>query len=143
MTIAYESPADVEDAYYDAIDECDIEKMMSLWEDSSEIACLLPMQPLCRGRGAVEALWKPMLDPRMGVEIMVNHVQWIERGDVAIHIVEERINAPEGGKPQPPIYAVNTFRKSDNGWRLLLHINSPAPPPPGSMPPPMMPGQTR
>ncbi len=141
MTIQYESAADVEDAYYDAIDECDIEKMMSVWENSHEVACLLPMQPMRQGREAIEALWRPMLDPRHGVEITVNHLRWIESGDIAIHLVEERIGAGKGA-PQPPIYAVNTFRKSGDGWRLLVHVNSPAPPPPGSMPPGMVPGRT-
>ena len=138
----FDSAADAEDAYYDAIDESDTEKLMSVWEDSSEVGCLLPMQPMCSGREAIESLWRPMLDPDMGVDIMINHLQWIESGDIAIHVIEERITlrGDGGAGTQPPIYAVNTFRRSGDGWRLLIHVNSPAPPPPGAMAPGRMHG---
>ena len=139
MNTRFESAADVEDAYYDAIDECDIEKMMSVWEPSLEIACLLPMQKMHHGRLEMETLWRSLLDPAKGIEITVNHIRWIEWGDMAIHLLEELITPRQSNRPQPPIYAVNTFRKSEEGWHLLLHVNSPAPLPPGFMPPEMGP----
>jgi len=131
----FESPTDAEDAYYDAIDECDLEKMMAAWEDSPETACLLPMRPLCSGREAIRELWKPLLDPAVKVEITVNHLQWIEEGDIAVHLLEERVTLTGQDERQPPIYAINIYRRKDNGWRLLTHVNSPSPPPPGMMPP--------
>ena len=130
--MVFKSPADAEDAYYDAIDEGDLEKMMSVWDDSPETACLLPMQPLRQGLQAIRGLWQPMLNREMGVDITVKHLQWIEQGDIAIHLLEEIVTLKKGGdERQPPIYATNIFRKTEKGWVLLLHINSPSPPPPG------------
>lgn len=135
MSIIFDTPADAEDAYYDAIDECDLEKMMSVWDDSPQAACLLPMQALQQGGDNIRQLWQPLLTPERRVDITVNHLQWIELDDVAIHLLEELVAQGPAPERQPPIYATNVFRRTDSGWRLLLHVNSPAPPPPGMMPP--------
>lgn len=134
MSTAFKTPADVEDSYYDAIDECDLEKMMSVWDHSPQAACLLPMQPMHHGTEAIRAMWKPMLDPELQVDITVNHLEWIEQGDMAIHLLEERVTLKGTGERQPPIYATNVYRRDQEGWHLLLHVNSPAPPPPGLAP---------
>ena len=39
MSSQFDTPADAEDAYYDAIDECNLELMMSVWEASVDAAC--------------------------------------------------------------------------------------------------------
>jgi len=130
MSSRFDTPTDAEDAYYDAIEEVDLDKMMSVWEDSTESTCLLPMRPLQNGTEAIRELWQPMLDPKMQLNITVNHIQWIEQGDIAIHLLEELVTLSETAERQPPIYAINIYRRGDDGWRLLSHINSPAPPPP-------------
>lgn len=127
----FNTPAEVEDAYYDAIDECDLEKMMSAWEDSIHSACLMPMQPMHHGKEAIRELWQTMLDPDLQVQITINHLQWTEQGDIAIHIVEEMVTLMGANQRQPPIYATNIYRKGSDGWRMLMHINSPAPAPEG------------
>ena len=134
MSSGFETPTDAEDAYYDAIEEANLEKMMSVWEDSPESACLLPMRPLQQGTGAIRELWQPMLDPKMRLNITVNHLQWIEQGNIAIHLLEELVTLAETAERQPPIYAINIYRRGDDGWHLLTHVNSPAPPPPGMIP---------
>lgn len=134
------TPQDAEDAFYDAIDDRDAERLRSVWEDSPDIACLLPMQPMLHGADVHEA-FRPITDGEIRLDIQVRHIRWLEAGDMAIHFLEERVSVP-GNQPQPAVYAMNVFRKGDNGWRLLVHQNSPTPPPPRSMMPPgMAPGR--
>lgn len=134
------TPQDAEDAFYDAIDERDAEGLRGVWEDSADIACLLPMQPMLHGADVHEA-FRPLTDGEVTLDIQVRHLRWVEAGDIAIHFVEERVSVP-GAPPQPAVYAVNVFRKGSSGWRMLIHQNSPTPPPPGSMfPPGTPPGQ--
>jgi len=135
MSTVFKSITDVEDAYYDAIDESDLDKMMSVWADSGDIACLLPMQPMQHGRKAIRELWKNMFEQELQIDITVNHLQWIERNDVAIHLLEEVVTPVGNSQRQPPIYASNIYHRDDTGWHLLLHINSPAPPPAAVLPP--------
>jgi ketosteroid isomerase-like protein len=133
MTQEYATAQEAEDAFYDAIDERDPERLRSVWEDSGEIACLLPMQPMLHGADVREA-FRPLIDGEIQLDIQVQHIRWLEAGDLAIHFVQERVSVA-GNPPQSPVYALNIYRKGNAGWRLLVHQNSPTPPPPGSMPP--------
>ena len=129
-------PQDAEDAYYDAIDENDLEAMMSVWEDSAETLCLLPMMPAQRGSAAIRQAWEPLLGSEFKLDMEIQHLCWIEHGDIAIHLVEEHVRSP--GQPgKHTVYATNVYRKADNGWRILMHQNSPTPPPPGLQMPDM------
>lgn len=130
----FATPQDAEDAFYDALDEGDLEAMMNVWERSSEIACLLPMQPLARGLGDVSRVWGAVLADGRKLEISVKHLAWTEMADVAMHLVEEQVPPPPG-KPAFPVYGINVYRRGEDGWKMLMHHNAPTPPPAASMPP--------
>ncbi len=129
----YETPQDAEDAYYDALEAGDAHAMSQVWESSDEIFCLLPMAPLAIGR-QVDRLWRAIFEQGGRFDLQVRHLSWIEHGDMAIHLIEERSQLEAGGQTPPPIYATNVFRRSADGWRLLAHQNSPTPPPPPAVP---------
>ena len=136
MNPGYDSPQTAEDAYYDAIDEQDLEALMAVWEESEEVICLLPMMPAQRGKGAIRQAWASLLRPEQRLDIEVGHLSWIETADMAIHLVEERVKVPQQPEAQR-VYATNVYRKGAQGWQLLMHQNSPTPPPPGFQMPEM------
>jgi ketosteroid isomerase-like protein len=141
MTQVYATAQDAEDAFYDAIDDRDAERLRGVWEYSDDIACLLPMQPLLHGPQVHEA-FRPLTGGEVRLDIQVRHIRWLEEGDLAIHFVEERVTVA-GQPPRPAVYALNIYRRRDAGWRLLVHQNSPTPPPAGSgLPPGMIPSQS-
>lgn len=128
----FATPQDAEDAYYDALDSGDAEAMARVWEASEQIACLLPMSPLAVG-AAVQRLWQGILARGTRFDLQVRHLAWIEHDDLAIHLVEER-SPGRAGQVLPPIYGTNVYRRGADGWCLVLHQNSPTPPPPPGMP---------
>jgi len=134
MPQEFATPQDAEDAYYDAIEDSDLNAMLEVWEASEDIVCLLPMQPQVQGQGKIREAWGPLLQSGVKVDIEVLHIHWIEAGDLAIHYLREKVNIPDQPQQQPPIYATNIYRKDGSGWHMILHQNSPAPPPPGLMP---------
>ena len=138
MPEQFSTAQDAEDAFYDSIDERNAERLRDVWEHSSDIACLLPLQPLLHGE-EVHSAWTPLFEGDMRLDIQVRHIRWLELGDLAIHYVEELVSTP-GRPPQPPLFATNIYRNGSDGWHLILHQNSPAPPPPGTMPLGMGPG---
>ncbi|MCB1869064.1 MAG: nuclear transport factor 2 family protein, partial [Gammaproteobacteria bacterium] len=93
------------------------------------------MHPMHHGREAIHELWRKMFDQQFKIDITVTHLQWIEQGDVAIHLLEELVIPIGSTQRQPPIYASNVYHRDETGWHLLLHLNSPAPPPAGVLPP--------
>ena len=127
MSIAFASPQDAEDAFYDAIDDKDLSAMMAVWDDADDVACLLPMRPLAQGRSELQDVWRQLLGAEFDLQIQVHHLRWVEGGDWAVHYLQEEVEAP--GQPQPLVYATNVYRRGPSGWRMLLHQNSPAPPP--------------
>jgi ketosteroid isomerase-like protein len=102
---------------------------MRVWEESDEVLCLLPMMPAQRGKGAIRKAWSRLLDPDAPLEIEVIHLSWIETEKIAIHLLEERVATPS--QPLQSVYACNIYRCGRDGWRLLMHQNSPTPPAPG------------
>ncbi len=131
MTEIYDTPQEAEDAFYDALDEGDLERMLSVWAESDDICCLLPMHPLIQGRAGVKDVFSHLFAQGHGVSLSIEHLGWIESGDIAIHQVEETIeNPPADRHPPAPFYGTNIYRKDNNGWRLIVHLNAPTPPPP-------------
>ncbi|MEW7975614.1 MAG: nuclear transport factor 2 family protein [Candidatus Thiodiazotropha endolucinida] len=130
MSNPYTTPQDAEDAYYDAIEEKDLQAFMAVWEECEEVLCLLPMMTAQRGKDAIRKLWEPLMQSDVSLDIQTKHLAWVETPEFAIHLIEELVKSPGQDEPQP-VYATNIFRKTVEGWRLLMHQNSPTPPPPG------------
>lgn len=125
----FTDPQSVEDAYYDAFDEHDVEKMMSVWEDNDDVVCLLPMYPAIKGLAGIREAFEKLLKPGSQFEIQVKHMHWIETDTIAIHLVGEAIRTP--GYPNQSVYATNVYQKNESGsWHMTMHQNSPVPVPP-------------
>ena len=133
----FDTPQDAEDAFYDALETGDAGAMAQVWERSDDIACLLPMSPLIQGPEVLE-MWRSMFGQGATFDIQVRHLHWIETGDMALHLIEERMGSPkgesvEGAQDFQAVYGSNLFRRANDGWRLVAHQNSPVPPPPSAM----------
>lgn len=132
MADTFATAQDAEDAFYDALEERNAERMAAVWGDAPDVACLLPMQPLLLG-DEVREVWAPMFAQGDAIDLQVRHIRWVELGDLSIHYIQEWITPPQGHRAPPPVYATNVFRRGPAGWNLVLHQNSPTPPPPGAM----------
>ena len=131
MTQTYHTPQEAEDAFYDALDEGDLDQLLSVWAESDDICCLLPMYPMIQSRQGVKDIFTHLFSQGHGVSLTISHLGWIQTDDIAIHQVEETIqNPPPNTTPTPPFYGTNIYRKDETGWRLIVHQNAPTPPPP-------------
>ena len=133
MTRTYTTPQEAEDAFYDALDEGNLDQLLSVWADTDDICCLLPMYPLIQGRKGIEEVFSHLFSHGQGVELSVVHLHWIQTDDIAIHQVEETIQkVPPDTPPPPPFYGTNIYRNESNGWHLIVHQNAPTPQAPPS-----------
>lgn len=136
MSRNFDTPQDAEDAYYDALEEGDLQALLGVWAETDEVCCLLPMHPLAQGRTAVRDAFTRLFARGQGVALSVKHLGWIDAGEIAIHLVEESPQQPAPGGPPPmAVYGTNIYRRAADGWRLIAHQNAPTPPPGGRMPP--------
>lgn len=139
MAAPFATPQDVEDAFYEAFEAHDLEALMTLWADSPQVSCILPMGGLAQGRDAIRTAWEAVFRVPQRPDITVHHRAWWESGDVAVHLVEEAIAVTGMAAGMPPLIATNVFHHDGGGWRLVSHHVSPPPPPPGLVPGPRQP----
>jgi ketosteroid isomerase-like protein len=131
MPQTYTTPQEAEDAFYDALEEGELNRLLSVWAETDDICCLLPMYPMIQGRQGVADVFTRLLSGGHGVALAIAHLHWIQTDDFAIHQVEETIQNPQPDTPPPPpFYGTNIYRKDNSGWRLVVHQNAPTPPPP-------------
>ena len=81
MTQTYDTPQEAEDAFYDALDEGDLNRMLSVWAEADDICCLLPMHPMIQGREAVTGVFTHLvaLRPEAIYQDTQNHQRNSER----------------------------------------------------------------
>lgn len=132
----FETPQDAEDTFYDAFEDNDVEKMMSVWADSEDIICITPMRKQALGRVAVRKIWEELFASGVKVEIEIHHQYWIEMGEVALHLVHEQLIFNEDRRRMPPpLIVTNAYHRESTEWHLVLHQASPPPPPIVPQPP--------
>lgn len=126
------SPAEVESAFYDALNRGDVEALMRLWADDDEIVCIHPGGPRLHGHVAIQASWEAILE---NGALHVRPSQLYEAHNLmsAVHTVVEGVTAAEGEPAH--LLATNVYLKTPQGWRMVLHHVSVAPgPAPSGLP---------
>lgn len=104
----------------------DLERLMAVWSDDEEIACVHPGGPRVVGPGAVRASFEAMFTQGGGVQIRLEGVRRFQTGSVAVHHVVERLQAMTGAGPRSAwVVATNVYVKAPQGWRMVLHHASP------------------
>jgi len=116
---------DTEASFYEALQTGDLEKMMSVWADDDEIACVHPGGPRAVGPIAVRAAFEAVLTGG-SVHVTVQHVRRMEQPGFAVHHVAEHIQAmtPQGMQTAY-VMATNVYVRTAEGWRMVVHHASP------------------
>lgn len=119
---------EVEAAFYEALQEGDIERLMACWADEDDIVCVHPGGPRVIGAMAIRATFEAMFangSIRAWPERAIKSVAVAS----AVHSLVERIEVlgPDG----PAIawvIATNVYHKTTTGWRMVAHHASPGTP---------------
>lgn len=120
------SPDDVEAAFYEALRNGDIEKLMACWADDDEIVCIHPAGPRLLGGGAIRSSFDNMFANDGAIQASSEHVHRITALASAVHHVLEKVEVltPEGPL-QAYVLATNVYHKTAQGWRMVVHHASP------------------
>lgn len=120
------SPDDTEAQFYEALQLADLDRLMALWADEEEIACVHPGGPRIVGAIAIRAAFEAVFK-RGIVNVHPERVRRLLSGDSAVHHVLERVQLRDGGQTSWVI-ATNVYLKTALGWRLVAHHASPGSP---------------
>ena len=116
---------EVEAAFYDALQNGDIEKLMACWADEDEVICIHPGGPRVVGAVAIRATFEAMFATG-SIRAWPQQLRKTQGMASAVHSVLERVEVlgPDG-PAQAWVIATNVYHKTTQGWRMVAHHASP------------------
>jgi uncharacterized protein (TIGR02246 family) len=138
FTALLASPDDVEAQFYEALQQADLAKLMSVWSDDDDVACVHPGGPRVLGHAAIRASFESIF-ANGAVPLQPQGVRRLQALGLAVHHVHERISIADAqGSRSAWVLATNVYVKTAQGWRMVAHHASPgseqAEPVPGEAP---------
>jgi len=119
------SPDDIEAQFYEALQQGDIERLMSVWADDDEIACVHPGGPRLVGAAAIRASFEAIF-ANGNVPAAPEQVRRLQTVSCAVHHLAERVTVPTAEGPQTAwVLATNVYLRTEQGWRMVVHHASP------------------
>ena len=135
FTTGQAAVAAVNAAFYQAIEDGDLDSMRNLWldgEHADTVHCVHPGQPAVHGRAQVLMSWTVVMARLSYLQFFLTDVRVVIGTDFAVVTCAENVLAdlPEsddstvfaGGRAE----ATNVFRRAADGqWKLFSHHSSP------------------
>lgn len=119
------SPDDIEAQFYEALQQADIDKLMAVWSDDEEIACVHPGGPRMVGAAAIRAAFEAIFASG-AIDVVPDKVRRLRTHSSAVHHVLERVQVL-GDEGVQTAFAIvtNAYILTEQGWRMVLHHASP------------------
>jgi uncharacterized protein (TIGR02246 family) len=128
---------DAENAFYEALERCDLEGMMAVWAEDEDIVCVHPAGGRLSGQDEVRESWAKIFAGGPRARVRIEQQVAISGMMLAVHSVFETfsIEGETRAEAQPaPIVATNVYLRTAAGWRMIVHHASPAPGQPQAAP---------
>jgi ketosteroid isomerase-like protein len=123
-----ESPDDMEQQFYEALQRGDIDRLMAVWSDDEEISCVHPGGPRVVGAAAIRAAFEAVF-ANGAVNARPEKVRRLQTLTSAVHSVLEHVEIMTAEGPRSAwVVATNVYLKGARGWRLVAHHASPGSP---------------
>jgi len=118
---------DAQNAFYEALERCDLEAMMAVWSEDEEIVCVHPAGQRLAGQAEVREAWRRMFAGGPKLRVRITQQVVIASVMLEAHSVHENITVTGETRPRPPMVATNVYLRTAAGWRMIVHHASPAP----------------
>jgi len=116
------SPIDAEEWFYHSFATCSVQDMDKVWGDGN-VVCIHPGSDAIVGRESVMRSWAQIFVAGEPPEINYEVICATENGDIAVHVIEERLGQAEL-QPSVRVMATNVYTRSADGWRMVEHHGS-------------------
>lgn len=119
------SADDTEAAFYEALQNGNLDQLMACWADEDDIVCVHPGGPRLVGSAAIRTTFEAMFE-HGSVRAYPERLRKVESLGAAVHNVLERIDLVTAeGTQHAWVVATNVYMKTVQGWRLVAHHASP------------------
>ena len=122
------TPEDIEQAFYEALHNADIEQLMACWAEEDDIVCVHPGGGRLIGAGAIRATCEAMFN-NGSVQAFPERMHKVQSLTSSVHHLVERVEVitPQGAQ-QAYVIATNVYHQTPQGWRMVAHHASPGTP---------------
>jgi hypothetical protein len=117
----FQTPDEVEAAFYAAFQTLDIALMGAVWAEQPSPVCVHPGSDLLQGRSEVLNSWREVLTGAERPDLQYRVIQRTATEGLAVHLVEELIRPSRSREEPNRILATNVYRQSAEGWRMTAH----------------------
>ena len=119
------TPDDVEQAFYEALNNADIDQLMACWAEEDDVVCIHPGGQRLIGHGAIRSAFEALF-ANGSLQIRPEQLHRIDALASAVHHLVERVAVltPEG-EQTAWVTATNVYHKTPQGWRMVAHHASP------------------
>ena len=115
------SADDTEAAFYEAMQNGDVDTMMACWADEDDIVCIHPGSARLVGPAVIRAAYEALFSGG-GVRATPRRVHRVESLTSAMHSVIERVAVPtDMGVRVAHVTVTNVYHKTPQGWRMVAH----------------------
>jgi ketosteroid isomerase-like protein len=116
---------DIEAAFYDALQNGDIDRVMACWADEDDIVCVHPGRQRAVGAAAIRATFEAMFS-NGSIRAWPERARKLQAVASAMHNVLERVEVLTAGGPGHAwVIATNVYHRTAQGWRMVAHHASP------------------
>jgi uncharacterized protein (TIGR02246 family) len=129
-TRIFPTAQDAENAFYEALERCDLDGMMAVWAEDEDIVCVHPAGPRLTGQDQVRESWAQIFSSGPRARVHITNQVAISGMMLAVHSVHENFTLEGQARrdtPPLPVVATNVYLRTAAGWRMIVHHASPAP----------------
>jgi ketosteroid isomerase-like protein len=124
----FASPQDAEAAFYEALENCDIEAMMSVWAEDEEVVCIHPGGPRLVGYTTIREAWQNVFANGTRLRVRLSQQTTVSTPFAIISTLLEHFATLDDQNLSAPVAATNIYVRGALGWRMVAHHASPVPP---------------
>ncbi len=115
------TPDDVEAQFYEALQQADLNKLMAVWSDDDDIACVHPGGPRVMGHADIRASFEAIF-ANGAIPLQPQGVRRLSALGCAVHHLVEHITLADAqGRRSVWMLATNVYVKTAQGWRMVAH----------------------
>lgn len=124
LNVRFIDSMQVEESFYQAFCNRDIDLMRHVWEQSDEIICIHPGTSRIYSFDLIIASWQEIFSAPEALSIELSEQVYRHAENTSIHYVKENLFVDQ--KLVGLVYATNIYSHTAKGWKMVTHHATPA-----------------
>ena len=119
LDIKFTDSLQVEESFYKAFRQRDIELMKNVWDNSNEVICIHPGSARIYSFDLIIASWQQIFSSQEPASINISEPVYRLDKNLSVHYVKEILSVND--KDVGSVYATNIYHDTSNGWKMIAH----------------------